>query len=98
MKKEKFPHTRKGSLLTGRDGGSFGATEESATMGVWRAKYRESHTEDQCQPAVPSLKRLPACWGGWGMGAEARASEVIPQGKDWGWLHEDSLRGLVLHS
>ena len=29
----------------------------------------------------------------WGLGAEARASEVRPQGEDWGWLHEDSLKG-----
>ena len=29
----------------------------------------------------------------WGLGAEARASEVTPQGEDWGWPHEDSLKG-----
>ena len=28
------------------------------------------------------------------MGAEALASEVRPQGEDWGWLHEDSLKGV----
>ena len=31
--------------------------------------------------------------GGWGLGAEARASEVRSQGEDWGWLHEHSLKG-----
>ena len=31
--------------------------------------------------------------GGWGLGAEARALEVRHQGEDWGWLHEDSLKG-----
>ena len=36
-------------------------------------------------------------WGGRGLGAEARAS-VGSQGEDWGWLHEHSLKGLVLHS
>ena len=36
--------------------------------------------------------------GGWGLGAEARASEVRCQGEDWGWLHEHSLKGLVHHS
>ena len=30
---------------------------------------------------------------GWGLGAEARALEVRSQGKDWGWLHEHSLKG-----
>ena len=28
-----------------------------------------------------------------GLGAEAWASEVRPQGENWGWLHEDSLKG-----
>ena len=32
-------------------------------------------------------------WGAWGLGAEARASEVRSQGEDWGWLREDSLKG-----
>ena len=36
--------------------------------------------------------------GGWGLGAEARASEVGSQGEDWGWLREHSLKGLVHHS
>ena len=31
--------------------------------------------------------------GGWGLGAEAQASEVGSQGEDWGWLHEHSLKG-----
>ena len=30
--------------------------------------------------------------GGWGLGAEARAS-VGSQGEDWGWLREHSLKG-----
>ena len=36
---------------------------------------------------------LLARWGGWGLGAEARASEVRSQGEDWGWLREHSLKG-----
>ena len=32
-------------------------------------------------------------WGGRGLGAEARASEVRSQGEDWGWLCEHSLKG-----
>ena len=30
---------------------------------------------------------------GWGLGAEALASDVRPQGEDWGWLPEHSLKG-----
>ena len=30
---------------------------------------------------------------GWGLGAEAQASEVRSQGEDWGWVHEHSLKG-----
>ena len=31
--------------------------------------------------------------GGWGLGAEARVSEVGWQGEDWGWLREHSPKG-----
>ena len=50
MKEEDFPHTRK--ALTGGDdgwrGGSFRAMEESVEIGVRRAKWRDSCTEDWC--------------------------------------------------
>ena len=42
------------------EGGSFGATEESADTGVRRAKRRDSHTEDQCRPALTSQRGLSA--------------------------------------
>ena len=51
MKEERFPHTRKplhGRRLQVAEGGSFGATEESAATGVWRAKQIDSRTEDRC--------------------------------------------------
>ena len=51
MKEERFPGTRKplrGQRLQVAEGGSFGATEESAATGVRRAKRRDSHTEDRC--------------------------------------------------
>ena len=51
MKEERFPHTRKplcGQRLRVAEGGSFGATEESAATEVRRAKRRDSRTEDQC--------------------------------------------------
>ena len=61
VKEEKFPHTRK-PLHWQRwgcwGGGSFRAMEESAATGVQRANQRDSHTEDQCQPAVTSLRGL----------------------------------------
>ena len=63
MKEERFPHTRK-PLLSRRlqvaKGRSFRATEESTTTGVQRAKWRDSPTEDQCRPALTSLRGLSA--------------------------------------
>ena len=41
-------------------GRSFGAMEESAAIRVQRAKSRDSHTEDQCQPALTILRGLSA--------------------------------------
>ena len=51
----------------GGRGGSFGATEESAATGVWRAKQRDS---TQTIGADQDSLALKAClltrWGGWG--------------------------------
>ena len=97
MKEEKFPHTRKplrGWRLRVAEGGSFGATEESAATGVRRAKRRGSRTEDLCRPALTSPRGLSAHPPGRaGLRAEARALEVRSQGEDWGWLREHSLKG-----
>ena len=86
MKEERFPHTRKplcGQRLQVAEGGSFGATEESAATGVRRAERRDSRTEDQCRPALTSPRGLSAPPPGRaGLGAEARASEVRSPGKD----------------
>ena len=83
MKEEKFPHTRKPlhwQRQWGVQKGSFGVTEKSTATGVQRAKQRESHTEDQCRPALTSLRDLSAHLPGWvGMGAEARAWQVRSQ-------------------
>ena len=68
MKEEKFPHTRNPlhwQRLWVADGGSFGAKEESAATGVRRAKWRDSRTEDQCRPALTSLRGLSAHPLGW---------------------------------
>ena len=75
-------------------GGSFGATEESAAIGVQRAKHRHSCTKDRCRPALTSPRGLSAhLQGRAGAGAEAWASEVRSQGEDWEWLSEHSLKG-----
>ena len=92
-----------GSPFAGGDGGwqrgSFRATEESAAAGVQRAKREipsQSIGADQHSPAREGC--LLTCWGGQGLGAEARASDIGSQGEDWGWLREHSLKGLVHHS
>ena len=78
MKEKRFPHTRKplrGERLRVAEGGSFRATEESADTGVWRAKQRDSRTEDRRREALTSQRGLSAQpLGQAGLGAEARAS------------------------
>ena len=51
---------------------------------------------DQHSPAREDC--LLTRWGGQGLGAEDRASEVGSQGEDWGWRCEHSLKGLAHHS
>ena len=60
---------------------------------MWRAKRRDSRTEDRCRPALTRPRGLSAHLPGWGLGAEARALEIRSQGEDWGWLCEHSLKG-----
>ena len=101
MREERCPHTRKplrGQRLRVAEGGSFGATEESAATGVQRAKQRDSRTEARRRPALTSPRGLSAHLPGRaGLGAEARAA-VGSQGEDWGWRREHSRKGLVRHS
>ena len=81
------------------EGGSFGATEESAATGVRRAKWRDSRTEARRRAALSSPRGLSAHPPGRaGLGAEAQASEVGSQGEDWGWRCEHSLKRLAHHS
>ena len=56
-----------------------------------RFPHRGSEPTSTHQPE--RLVCSPAGGWGWGLGAEARASEVRPQGEDWGWWHEHSLKG-----
>ena len=101
MKEERFPHTRKllrGQRLRMAEGGSFGATEESAATGVRRAKRRDSRTEARCRAALSSPRGLSAHPPGRaGLGAEARAS-VGSQGEDSCWRRQHSLKRLAHHS
>ena len=41
------------------------ATGESAATGMQKAKRRDSHTEDRCQPALTSPGGLSGEDGGW---------------------------------
>ena len=77
------------------EGGSFGATEESAAKGLQRAKRRDSRTEKRRRPALTSPRGLSAHLPGRaGLGAEARALVGL-QGEDWGWQREHILKGLA---
>ena len=63
MKEERFPHTRNPLhrwRLRVAEGGSFRAMEERAATGVWRAKRRDSRTDDWCRPALTGPRSLSA--------------------------------------
>ena len=103
MKEKRFPHTRKplrGQRLRGAEGGSFGATEESTATGVQRAKRRDSHTEDQCRPALTSLKgrsaHLPGGGGGWELRLRLQRSD--PRERTGVGCVNTAWRELVCHS
>ena len=96
MKEEKFPHTRKPLHLWRRGwvGRKLQSHRGERNNRVQKAKRRDSHIEDQCRPALTSLRGLSAHLPGWvGSGSRGSASEVRSQGEDWGWLHEHSLKG-----
>ena len=97
MKEERFPHTRK--PLPGR---RLWVAEAEASEPPRRAQQQgcggqsgeipaQRISADQHSPAREAC--LLNRWGRWGLGAEARASEVGSQGEDWGWQHEHSLKG-----
>ena len=104
VKEEKFPHTRK-PLCGWRRGRGRGGGEASEPRkkvqqqgcGGQRGEIPAQRiSADQHSPAREACL-LPRR-GRRGLGAEARASEVRPQGEDWGWLREHSLKGPVHHS
>ena len=81
------------------EGGSFGATEESAATGVWRAKRRFPH-RGSVPTSTHQPERLVCSPAGKGGGWELRLGlqSVGLQGEDWGWQREHSLKGLAHHS
>ena len=74
MKEERFPHTRKplrGQRLLGVEGGSFGATEESAAQGVEGKAERFPHG-GSVQSSTHQPERLVCSPTGAGGGWELR--------------------------
>ena len=101
MKEERFPHTRKplcGRRLRVAEGGASEPRRRVQQQGCG-GQSGEIPTQrigaNQHSPAREAS--LLTCRGGWGLGAEAWASEVRSQGEDWGWQREHSLKGLVCH-
>ena len=100
MKVKKFPHTRKPLHWWRRWGEGAGRGEASeprrrAQQQGCRGQSREIPAQriaaGQHSPAREAS--LLTCCGGWGLGADAQASEVRSQEEDWGWLREHSLKG-----
>ena len=97
MKEEKFPHSRKPLHWWGRGVGRGEALEPRRRVQQqgFGGQSREIPTQrigaDQLSPAWEAC--LLTCWGGGGWELRAWALEVRPQGEDWGWLCEHSLKG-----
>ena len=79
--------------MAGSRGGRFGATEESAATGVQQSGEIPTQRIGADQHSTACEACLFTHWDGWGLGAEARASQVRSQGEDWDWLYEHSLKG-----
>ena len=97
MKEEKFPHTRK-TLHWRRWGVGRGEASEPRRRAQQQGRRGQSGeipsqmiSVDQHSPAREAC--LLTSQDGWGLGAEAQASEVRSQGEDWGWRREHSLKG-----
>ena len=97
MKEERFPHARKplrGQRLRAAEGGASKPQRRAQQQGCG-GQSREIPAQrigaEQHSPAREAC--LLTCRGGRGLGAEARASEVRPQGEDRSWRREHSLKG-----
>ena len=94
MKEERIPHTKKPlhrQRLWVAEGGALEPRRRVQPQGC-RGQSGEIPPQrkgaDQHSPVRESY--LLTRWGGWGLGAEARAL-VGSQGEDWGWQREHSL-------
>ena len=95
MKEEKFPHTREPLHWQRLGWGGVSEPQRRAPQQGCRGQSGEIPAQrigaDQHSPARGAC--VLTHQGRWGLGAEALASEVRPQGEDWGWLCEHSLKG-----
>ena len=97
VKEEKFPHTRKPHhwrrwwVGVGGASETQGRPQQQGCRGQSGEISAQRIGADHHSPAWEAC--LLTCWGRWGLGAEAQASEVRSQGEDWGWLREHSLKG-----
>ena len=66
--------------------------QQQGCRGQNREIPAQSIAADQHSPAGEAC--LLTRQGRWGLGAEARASEVGSQGEDWGWLCEHRRKGV----
>ena len=94
---EKFPHPREFLYWQGRGVGGGEASEPQKKAQQQGCRGQSGKIPSQRMDADQHSPAWEACLltrrGGWGLGAEAQASEVKPQGEDWGWLREHSLKG-----
>ena len=97
MKEERFPHTRKplrGRRLQVAEGEASEAQRRVQQQGCGGQRGEipaQRIGADLHSPAREAC--LLTHQDGWGLGAEARDSEIGSQGEDWGWLCEHSLKG-----
>ena len=80
----------------GEASGPWRGAQQQGCRGQSREIAAQRIGADQHSPAREAC--LLTRQGGQRLGAEALASEVRPQGEDWGWRREHSLKGLVRHS
>ena len=97
MKEEKFPHTRKPLRVEMRAGREGEASEPQRRSQQQGCRGQSGEIPARMISATQHSPAQEACLfthqGGWGLGAEAPASEVRSQGEDWGWWCEHSLKG-----
>ena len=97
LKEEKFPHTKqplhcqKQGVGWGEASDPQGRTQQKGCRGQSGKIPAQRIGADQHSLAREAC--LFTHQGGWGLGAEAQASEVRYQGEDWSWLSEHSLKG-----